>query len=88
MMGLHRQATVSKISLSKAAAMSVHCMKKIVQLAKPSLARFESFFARQFRRAVVEKMHKFICERWTNIYHMLIHSENLASLIYLELVSE
>ena len=68
---------------------AVNCMKKIIQLAKQSRTRFEfRTFLRHNSDAVEKEMHKFICERWTNIYHMLIHSENLASLIYSELVSE
>ena len=68
---------------------AVNCMRKIIQLAKQSRTRFEfRTFLRHNSDAVEKEMHKFICERWTNIYHMLIHSENLASLIYSELVSE
>ena len=68
---------------------AVNCMRKIIQLSKQSRTRFEfRTFLRHNSNAVEKEMHKFICERWTNIYHMLIHSENLASLIYSELVSE
>ena len=98
MMGLHGPDTsqrdirvssrLNTLLSNSANFLCVHC--PMFSLAKQSLAldEFSKFLRDSSRRNFHQEMHKFICERWTNIYHMLIHSENLASPIYSELVSE